>query len=554
VRDTTDAQGGFSFAVPVGSYTVVEVDSLGWRSTTPNVVEVTLASEGDIEKVEFGDVFGGDFGTITGTVFLDNNYDGVWDDTLEPGIPDVPIRLASGDSTVTNGDGTYSFTVVPGSHRIYEMDLEGYTSSTPNTANVHVFPDSTVEVNFGDLYDASVNFTVVTVGNTDRALSIAAVDLHEDDRADPDIILGTEAYGSSNLHVWHNQRRDASSAIVSLFQANPTFSRNAGDAVQSTLGVDINQDGVPDGVTGLASNLGTNLLTWVTQTAPGFEGTFPPSPTQIYTTNGGTSVLSIQPIPWPGYGGALAVGTAGTAGGHVEIWIASGDGAFVHRETSDLHFDARGMALGKVTAIAAADFNRDGYPDLAVGQDDGTAVGRVSIFLASGGLPFYWQPSTVVKTEGAVLAMDAVDMQEDDQHDVDLVLGTAVTTTTGVIELWHNNSEGVFGAGDMRSDWIDAGGAVLSLSTVTLDPDVFPDVVAGTRSSPYLGALSVYRGFGYLPSHGAELSFQGSGEVATLTVSDFNIDGLWDIAAGTRTALSTGELVIYFGTTDGSAL
>jgi hypothetical protein len=544
--------GTFSFAVAVGSYTVVEVDSVGWASTTPNVVEVTLASEGDIKTLEFGDIPLSDYGTITGTVFLDEDNDGEWNDVLEQGIPDVPIRLANGDSTVTNGEGTYSFTVIPGSHQVRETDLVGYSSSTPNHASVHLFPDSTAVVNFGDLYDTSVNFTVVTVGNTDRALSIAAVDLHEDDRADPDIILGTEASGSANLHVWHNERVDASSAIVSLFQANPTFSRTAGDAVQATLGVDINNDYVPDGVTGLASNLGTNLLTWVTQTATGLEGTFPMSPTQLYTTSGGTSVLSLEPIPWPGDVQALAVGAAGTAGGHVEIWVASGDGSFVHRTTSDLHFDARGMALGRVTAIAAADFNHDGYPDLAVGQDDGTTLGRVSIFLASGSVPLEWQPSKTLDIEGAVLAMDAVDMQEDDQHDVDLILGTALTTTTGVIELWHNNAEGVFGENGMRSDWIIADGAVLSLVTATLDPDVFPDVIAGTRSAPYVGSLSIYRGLGYLPSVGTELSFGGSGEIATLTASDFDIDGLWDIAAGTRTALSTGELVIYFGTTGGT--
>ncbi len=33
----------------------------------------------------------------------------------------------------------------------------------------------------------------------------------------------------------------------------------------------------------------------------------------------------------------------------------------------------------------------------------------------------------------------------------------------------------------------------------------------------------------------------------TLTLDDFNLDGLEDIAVGTRTALSTGELVVYFG-------
>jgi hypothetical protein len=80
-----------------------------------------------------------------------------------------------------------------------------------------------------------------------------------------------------------------------------------------------------------------------------------------------------------------------------------------------------------------------------------------------------------------------------------------------------------------------------------LDPDVFPDVVAGLRTTQYSGALNVYRAFGYLPSSGTEWSHTGSGEIVTLTLQDFNLDGLEDIAVGTRTALSTGELVVYFG-------
>jgi hypothetical protein len=48
----------------------------------------------------------------------------------------------------------------------------------------------------------------------------------------------------------------------------------------------------------------------------------------------------------------------------------------------------------------------------------------------------------------------------------------------------------------------------------------------------------------FLPSTGAEWSSNGSGELVTLGFDDFNIDGLKDIAVGTRSAVSTGELII----------
>jgi len=121
------------------------------------------------------------------------------------------------------------------------------------------------------------------------------------------------------------------------------------------------------------------------------------------------------------------------------------------------------------------------------------------------------------------------------------------------VELWSND-EGKFGTPDTSAiggrvvtDWVDAGGEVMSMTTALLDPDVFPDVIAGVRTGTYSGELHVYRGTGYLPSTGSNWANSNSGEIVTLTVDDFNIDGLRDIAVGTRTASSSGELVIYFG-------
>jgi len=550
LRDTTDANGNASFNVPVGAYTVVETDSSGWTSTTPNVVEVVLATEGDVGLVQFGDVVGGASGRIAGTVFLDDDQDGEFD-VGETGIADVPIILSSGDSTVTNGDGGFSFTVAPGSYGIREYDLEGYSSSTPNNVLVTVAPDSTVEVFFGDLYDTSVNFTVVTVGTTDRALSIAAVDLGEDIKNDPDIILGTETAGTSNLHVWHNQRKNANTAIVSLFTATPTFSRNAGHAVQSMLATDLNADGHPDAITGLATNVTSNLLTWITQAVIPNEGVFGLTPAYSYQTGSATTVLALERVSSPTGGSAVVVGAGGATGGRAEIYLVATNGSFGRQATSDLLLDGDG-ALGDVTAIASGDFDGDGRPDLAIGQDEGNYAGRVSIFLAHELLPWTWYPATTLETWGSVLALEAVDMKEDNAGDLDLIVGTSMGASSGRVQLWHNDGRARFGDSGLPSDYVDAGGEVLAIGTTLLDPDVFPDVIAGLRTGPYAGALRVYRGTGFLPSDGTQISIPGSGEVSTLTIDDFNIDGLKDVAAGTRTAFSTGELVIYFGTTGGS--
>lgn len=553
--DTTDAYGQFSFSVPVGTYTVVEADPPGYGSTTPNAVDAILATDGGTAHAYFGDTVSAASGTIRGTVFLDLDRDGLLGGA-ESGVADVPVVVVGADSTVTDGNGRFSFTVPAGLWNVFEYDLPGYSSSTPNLANgILVMADSSVTVDFGDIYDSSLNFTVVTVGTTDRALSIASTDLNEDNKGDSDIILGTQiTAGSNNLHGWHNKRHNSGTGIAALFEASPSFSRAAGAPIPAMLLDDFNGDGVDDVLAGLDTNVGNNLQVWITITSGGSKGTFASSPTQQFATTSGSSVTTIEKVQWPGWTNPLyLVGTITATGtGRVEVWVDSGGGYLAHASSSDILSDDIG-ALGTVTSIATGDFDADGYPDVAIGQDHGSYLGRVSLFRADPTQDWTWTPKGHLSASGAVLSLKAVDMREDGDADIDLIVGTSVALGAGYIELW-NNDLGEFGTADTSgfggrivSDWLDAGGEVLSMDIEHLDPDVFPDVVAGLRTAAYSGALNIYRTTGFLPSSGTEWSNTSSGEVVTLTVDDFNIDGRTDIAVGTRTASSTGELVIYFG-------
>lgn len=556
--DTTDVYGFYDFAVPIGSYTVVEIDSTGWISTTSNSVAAVLAVDGDVVTVDFGDVYKGATGTIEGTVWDDQNSDTVLDPG-EPGIADVAILImgaSSMDSTTTNGSGVYSINVPAGLYQIIETDPAGYTSTTPNMVlNLLVAPDSTYTVDFGDLLQTNLNFTVVTVGQTDRALSIGSYDFVEDNKGDPDIILGTELGGAyNNLHVWHNQRKNSGTALTALFSSSPTFSRNTGAPIPVLVESDVNNDGTPDVITGMDVTTGSNLQLWTTITAVGpAKGTFGNSPTAVYSATTGSSVLAVAESGWPGYTtGALVVGTYDAVGrGHVEVWQETGVASYSRLISSDLYYDTVG-GLGEITAIEVEDFNGDRTPDLAVAQDLGNGTGKVSMFwgVASAG-PYAWFPKYELSTDGPALCMTSVDMEEDNGNDVDLLVGTTTGTYAGTVELFLNDGSGGLGLNAsgrvVHDDWIDAGGDVLTIKTQLLDPDVFPDLIVGTRTNQYAGELLVFNGIGYLPSTGTAWSHSASGEVVTTTVDDYNIDGRWDVAVGTRTSSVTGELVVYFG-------
>lgn len=553
--DTTDVSGVYSFIVPVGSYTVVEADPDGYGSTTPNAVDVLLTADGETQQADFGDIVADASGTIEGTVFLDANDDGILDPG-ENGIADVPVTVVGVDSTVTDGNGLYSFTVPVGRHDVYEYDLPGFSSSTPNLVrHLLVEADSTVIVDFGDIADTDVNFTVVVVGTADRALSVVSADLQEDNKGDSDIILGTQlTSGGTNLHGWHNQRKNSGTAITALFDATPSYSRSTGYSIPAMLAEDFSLDGVPDVLVGLDSNVGNNLQVWTTLTSGATKGMPGNTPTSLYSTTSGSSVLCLARAEWPGWARpVILVGTeTASGGGRVEVWVDSGGGSLAHVTTSDILYDGVG-ALNRVTALAVGNLNGDAYPDLVVGEDQGGYQGRVAVYMGSSSFTWAFDHSGDLDPSGAVLSLACVDMREDGDGDDDILAGTSIASGAGHVDLWTND-EGNFGTPDTSgtggrivSDWVDAGGEVMSMGTALLDPDVFPDVIAGIRTGTYSGELHVYRGTGYLPSTGADWANTGSGEIVTLTVDDFDIDGLLDIAVGTRTAASTGELVVYFG-------
>ena len=127
----TDSGGSYAFLVPLGNYNVVETDPEGYGSTTPNDAEAVLVADGDSVVIDFGDTSNPTYGRIEGYVWEDEDQNGAWD-SGEWGIPNVTLKLSTGDSTLTNSMGFYQFTIPPAVYDITERDIAGYTSSTVN--------------------------------------------------------------------------------------------------------------------------------------------------------------------------------------------------------------------------------------------------------------------------------------------------------------------------------------------------------------------------------------------------------------------------------------
>ncbi len=559
---TTDSEGIYTFVVEMGNYVLVETDKDGYGSTTPNSVEIVIASDGDTVTVDFGDVANPNLGTIEGYVFLDDNKNGVRD-MLEEGLPNASIHLSSGDSTVSNTDGYYQFNVEAGTYEVSEVDPEGYTSTTPNTySDIVIVPDTTVTRHFGDILDEEIDFVEIVIGDTERALSVRSMDFEEDNRNDRDVVLGTPFTNTTgNLLVYQNQWTSANTPLTKLFDASPTYRRNSFSDINAITAADLSGDDNSDVVTGQEYNTGSNILAWFNN-----GGDLSNSPDYGYATDFSTFVMDAEVIDYDRDGILdLVVGLRTSLSnftGGVQTFRGGGGGVFTADQT--IVTAATDIKLGEVWGMDVGDLDGDGDFDIVVGTRSNTYLGYIDIYLngANGkgwGAPgvFIWDARYT--PFGAVNDIKVIDMKEDDQGDPDILAATSTTSGSGAVLLWLNRN-GMFGKPDTTghafeqhvtphwpNDGFNPQAECLSIDAAPINRDVFPEVIVGTRSSQfYTGDIYLLKTFGLLPTHGHQLNNVSAGEVNTIDLADFNKDLRVDIVVGTRTSITQGKLVVYF--------
>jgi len=560
---TQDETGAYSFTVPINSYSIAMVVPSGYLAVGPVTYTRTLEAEGETAVQDFGLALSPGTGTIAGTVYLDDNDNGQID-YGEGGIPGVSIALSTGEGTVTNGQGGYSFTVLADVYDVTETDIGGYTSTTINcVTGVTVGVDSTSIVNFGDILATTLSFQVITLGETQRALAITSADLKEkeqgDARHDPEIILGTRYMtGVSNLNVWKNNWEPGypNSAI---FTQTPWYSRSPTEDIYAACAGDVSGDGTNDVLSGMTSASGKTLF-WRTQTTGTNAGKLPAGPTGFFVAQGTPAVLALLLRNLDGDSDLDAV--IGTEyypnSGRLEVWFNNGSGTFTHNDVTDVYSSAGGISLGAVRSIAMGHLTDSPVPDLVLGTVTGSCTGRIEIFEDNGATSGRYVHYKTLEVAGEVNAVVVCDMLEDSDGDDDIIVGTKTGNGTGMLELWLNNGNGTFGVLDsvtaeyVPSDTVSFNAEVLCVGVDKLSRDVYPDIAVGLRSAgSYAGEVQVFECYGYIPA-GASWSSSGVGnvgEVITLTINDFNKDLRQDFAIGTRTASSRGAVVVFFNTT-----
>lgn len=555
----TNDTGYFSFVARQGNYTVVETDPPGFSSTTPNSGAANIAAQDDTVRIDYGDFAGAVTGILEGHVFLDENEDGIRGPG-EEGLPNVLITVSNGDTTLTNASGYYRFSLEPEIYKITETDPVGYTSTTVNTyENIKITADTTVVRDFGDVLENRQDFVEIHISNTDRVLSVATADLDEDDLRDDDIVLGTAlAGGIGNMLVFQNKRENTTTPVTELFDADPTYRRDAGYNINAMRAFDYSGDGTPDVVSGLDVGTDPNVQFWLTETG----GVLSTSPDVVYHAGGFNEVMDIRLVDLDGDGQLdMLVGLKSSFGvykGAVVVYKGYGGNSFMPAYTISTAGATGALEIGDVWAVGSGDIDGDGDQDMVIGSHETEYTGCIDVYTNTAGA-LSWHAR--YESFGAVNDLMVIDMMEDDSRDPDIVAGISSGENYGFVMLWSNTG-GTFGWADttgysfepettpnLPEDWVYAGGEVLCVVDIALNNDVFPDVAYGTRRSAllYLGDIYVLPSYGTLPDGGIKVNTGEMGQIIAIDRADFNKDSRPDLVVGTRSSSTQGRLVAFFG-------
>jgi FG-GAP-like repeat len=218
----------------------------------------------------------------------------------------------------------------------------------------------------------------------------------------------------------------------------------------------------------------------------------------------------------------------GVTCGVVSILLGNGDGTFAS------HVDYA-TGAGPMTLVAA-DFNSDGFFDLAIVDDCGTTCGLVSILLGKGDGTF--QAKNDYPVGQGPYGIVVQDLNRDGKPDL------AVANTSNTISILLGNGDGTFQPHqDIASD-----NAPAAVAAGDFDGDKITDLVVSHTGAPWVLTLMKGNGDGtFQPEQ--QINSVNTYDTNNLIVIDLNHDGKLDIAL---TDVSQGGVVVFLGNGDGT--
>jgi FG-GAP-like repeat/FG-GAP repeat len=306
-----------------------------------------------------------------------------------------------------------------------------------------------------------------------------------------------------------------------LFLSASTFNSGGVDATSIAAG-DVNRDGIPDLVVANECGSGT-CTTGVVEVFLGKgDGTFG-SPMSFGSGGLRPSSVSIADLNGDGLPDLVvtnACADSSCTGGAVSVLLGKGNGAF----NTPVSYDSGGLSA---SSVAIGDLNGDGKPDLAVANDCNVAYdctsGSVGILFGNGNGTF--SLNAVYGSGGQdASAIALADVNRDGKPD--LVVATACSSencTSGTVSVLLNGGNGAFqpavsyNTGQQQAD---------SVAVADVNGDGRLDLIVGNEcgnQNCVSGSVSVLLGVGN-GTFQAAMSYD-SGGTGTVSVTVADLDG-----------------------------
>lgn len=456
--------------------------------------------------------------SIYGKVYQDVNGNGI-PDFGETGIPKVEIRLTGQNrSVLTDNFGMFYFPLPAGTYSLTEVDPPGYTSTTANMVSVTLAAGQTSIVNFGDR-------------STTPTGKIKGI-VYED--TDKNGIKGAGELGLNGV-------------VVSL--------DNGAQALTST--------------TGYYSFIVKRGTYTVVETDPtGFSSTTPNS--VVATVAAGTDTVTVN---FGDYGAPVS-GTLqgyvyldenedGFRGGgeegvpNVRLRVSNGDSAV----TNSKGFYKFTLPPG---TYSLTETDPQGYTSTTVNTFTNIVIAVDTLVTRNFGDILEIRQDFVeihISHTDRALSVAAADLGEDTKRDVDIVLGTALASSTGNMLVFHNawqNASTPIGE-LFRSDPTYRRDATQNVNTIAkydFTGDGKADILNGLDYSIGRNVQIWFTGSGGVLSTSPDASYitNGANVVMDSKLADFNNDGNVDLVVALRSSFGTytGGFEVFSGSGGGT--